>query len=249
MISKKQIKQNLIFYEKNIWLEMKSVVIPAYNEEKNIKKIVESLLELGDLEIIISDDGSTDRTREIAQKLARKYPAVFLTSDVNKGKGAALKRGFKISRGEVLGFLDADMSAHPSEIMKLFKEIERGVDLAIGSRDLQDSVVPIKQPYHRRVLGTIYSIIARKLFNIDVRDFQCGCKAFKREVWERVKVKSDGYTFDTELIAKAHALGFKIKEVPITWRDSAESKVNLLKDPLSMMLDLFRIRREVDGYR
>jgi hypothetical protein len=141
------------------------------------------------------------------------------------------------------------MSAHPKELLKLFEELEKGADLAIGSRDLPDSILLIAQPFHRRVLGSAYSLLARKLFGIEVRDFQCGCKAFKREVWESIEVNTNGYAFDTELLAKAHAKGFKVKEVPITWRDSEKSRVNSLKDPIIMFIDLLRIRREMGEFR
>jgi glycosyltransferase involved in cell wall biosynthesis len=228
---------------------MKSIVIPAYNEEDNIKDAVKALLKLGDVEVIISDDGSEDRTRQIAQDLADRHDNVHLTSSINRGKGAALKRGLNLAEGGILGFIDADMSAHPKELLKLFEELEKGADLAIGSRDLPDSILLIAQPFHRRVLGSAYSLLARKLFGIEVRDFQCGCKAFKREVWESIEVNTNGYAFDTELLAKAHAKGFKVKEVPITWRDSEKSRVNSLKDPIIMFIDLLRIRREMGEFR
>jgi len=220
---------------------MKSIVIPAYNEADDIEVVVKAILKLGDIEVIISDDGSTDGTGKVARELAKREN-VQLVSDENGGKGAAIKRGLEIANGNILGFLDADMSAHPKELLKLFKEIDVGADVAIGSRDLPESFIPIKQPVHRRFLGKVYRTFTRKLFGIDIMDFQCGLKVFKREVWENIEVQTNGFAFDTELIARASKLGYKIKEVPITWQNSEKSRVNPLVDPIKMFIELIKIR-------
>ena len=223
---------------------MKSIVIPAFNEVDNIERAVKATLELEDIEVIISDDGSTDGTLKAAGELA-KLENVLLVSDKNKGKGAAIKRGLEIANGDILGFLDADLSAHPKALLRLFKEIENGADVAIGSRDLPESIIPIKQPVYRRFMGYVYRNFTRWLFKIDIMDFQCGLKVFKREVWENVNVRTDGFAFDTELIARAHKKGYAIKEVPITWQNFRRSKVNLLLDPVKMFIELLKIRRSI----
>lgn len=223
---------------------MKSIVIPAYNEENNIERAVMATLELGDIEVIISDDGSTDSTFDIASRLA-KQENVFLVSDKNSGKGAAIKKGLDIANGDILGFLDADMSAHPKSLSLLFKEIENGADLAIGSRALPDSIMPIKQPGYRRFMGGVYRAFTQKLFSVDIRDFQCGLKVFKREVWENVNMRTKGFAFDVELIAKAHKKGYRIKEVPITWQDFPDSKVNPIFDSIKMFIELLKIRSRI----
>ncbi len=223
---------------------MKSIVVPAYDEAKNLERVVKATLELGDLEVIISDDGSTDDTGKIARELV-KLENVLLVSDENMGKGSAIKRGLGIASGDILGFLDADMSAHPQEFLKLFKEIESGVDVAIGSRDLPESIIPIKQPIYRRCLGYFYKTFTRRLFKINIMDFQCGLKIFRREVWENINVDADGFAFDTELIVKAQKKGYKIKEVPITWQDSSRSKVNPISDSIKMFFELLKIRGRV----
>jgi glycosyltransferase involved in cell wall biosynthesis len=220
---------------------MKSIVIPAFNEEDNIERAVKATLELGDIEVIISNDGSNDKTLEVARELA-KLENVLLASGEHKGKGAAIKRGLEIANGSVLGFLDADMSAHPKALLRLFREIENGADVAIGSRDLPESIIPVKQPAYRRFMGYVYRNFTRRLFKIDIMDFQCGLKVFKREVWEDINVKTNGFTFDTELIARAHKKGYAIKEVPITWQNFKRSKVNPIIDPFKMAVELLKIR-------
>lgn len=223
---------------------MISIVIPAYNEAENIEKVVKAVLELGNVEVIISDDGSTDGTGDIARRLAKLENVIFISGE-NRGKGAAIKRGLKMAGGDVMGFLDADMSAHPNELLKLFKEIDNGADVAIGSRDLPGSVIPVKQPIYRRFLGYVYRTLTRHLFKIDIMDFQCGLKVFKKEVWDDINVDTDGFAFDTELIAKAHKRGYTIKEVPITWQNFPRSKVNPISDSIKMFLELIKIRGRI----
>ena len=223
---------------------MKSIVIPAYNEEENIENAVKAVLELEDVEVIISDDGSTDGTGDIGRRLTKLENVVFVGGK-NRGKGAAIKQGLKVANGDILGFLDADMSAHPNELLKLFKEIYNGADVVIGSRDLPDSVIPVKQPVYRRFLGYIYRTLARQLFKIDIMDFQCGLKVFRREAWDSIKVDTDGLAFDTELIARAHRRGYTIKEVPITWQNFPKSKVNPISDSIAMLIELIKIRGRI----
>jgi glycosyltransferase involved in cell wall biosynthesis len=222
---------------------MRSIVVPTFNEEERIGRCLEALLQLDDIEIIISDDGSSDGTLETARSFLTGSNNIDVIGGGHKGKGAALASGFNACKGEVIGFLDADLSAKPSELERLFETVENTkADLVIGSRELPESVLPIKQPFHRRVLGTAYSVFARLLFRINVRDFQCGCKAFTRELWEAVDVKSEGFVFDTDLIARAKAKGFRIMESPITWSNDRRTKVHPVKDPLSMFLGLIRIK-------
>ncbi len=222
---------------------MRSIVVPTYNEEERIGSCLEALLQLDGVEIIVSDDGSSDDTLETARSFLTDNNKVEVIGGGHKGKGAALIKGFDSCKGDVMGFLDADLSAKPSELERLFKTVEDSkADLAIGSRELAESVLPIKQPFHRRLLGNGYSVFARLLFGVNVRDFQCGCKAFTRELWEAVGVKSEGFVFDTELIARAKAKGFRIKEVPITWTNDRRTKVHPVKDPIDMFIGLIKIK-------
>lgn len=222
---------------------MRSIVVPTYNEEERIRTCIEALIQLKGVEIIVSDDGSKDRTTEISKEYVKDNKNIKVLEGRHFGKGGALTRGFNESKGSVLGFLDADLSARPSELEKLFIEVEkRDVDLAIGSRELPDSIIPVKQPSHRHLLGTIYSLLARLLFGVRIHDFQCGCKAFSSELWKTLNIRAEGFVFDTELIAKAHAKGFRIKEIPITWSNDRQSRVNPISDPLRMFLGLIRIK-------
>ncbi len=227
---------------------MISIVVPSYNEEKHIVETLEALLDLGDVEIIIAEDGSTDATVDIINGYSKKYENIIVTSEpVRSGKGAAIKRGLNFAKGDLLGFIDADMATHPQELLKLKDEIYSGADIAIGSRNLQESDIKIRQPPHRIFLGWVYRGLVRSLLNVDVRDFQCGCKLFKREVWETVDVLSDDFAFDTELLAKASARSYTISEVPITWKNSEGSKVSPVTDTLKMFRTVLKVRSEINA--
>jgi dolichyl-phosphate beta-glucosyltransferase len=225
---------------------MISVVIPAHNEADGIGELLEAFTTFAGLELIIAEDASTDGTAAIVQEFASRHDNVVLTSSSTvTGKGAAVKRGLALASGDVLGFVDADGSVHPRDFMRIAEAIDRGADLAVGSRDLPASVIIRAQPLSRRVFGSVYSFLARVLFNINIRDFQCGCKAFRREVWAAIDVACAGFAFDAELIAKAHKQGFTIVELPITWSDKSSSKVNVARDAFPMLKCLLKTRAAI----
>lgn len=227
---------------------MISVVIPAHNEAHEIGKLLDEFTAFEGLEIIIAEDASTDHTSEIVQEFAMQNSNVVLSrSPVLTGKGAAVRRGLALATGDVFGFVDGDGSIHPREFMRVAGAIGQGADLAIGSRNLYGSVILRPQPLSRRLLASVYGALARLLLDTSIRDFQCGCKAFRREVWDALTVTCDGFAFDAEFIAKAHQAGFKIVEVPITWTHKVNSKVRIARDALPMLRCLLKTRAEVRG--
>jgi dolichyl-phosphate beta-glucosyltransferase len=225
---------------------MLSVVIPAHNEADHIRGLLEAFSVFSGLELIVAEDASTDGTQNIVQEFAARNNDVLLSScDTITGKGAAVKRGFKLAKGDVLGFIDGDGSIHPKELMRVAATIDDGADLAVGSRDLRNSVIVRPQPLSRRVSGSIYSLLARALLDTHIKDFQCGCKVFRRDVWNSLTITCDGFAFDTELIAKAHEKGFVIIEVPITWSNQSNSKVRISRDVLPMLKCILKTRAQV----
>lgn len=225
---------------------MLSVVIPAHNEADHIRGLLEAFSVFSGLELIVAEDASTDGTQNIVQEFSARNNDVLLSScDTITGKGAAVKRGFKLAKGDVLGFIDGDGSIHPKELMRVAATIDDGADLAVGSRDLRNSVIVRPQPLSRRVSGSIYSLLARALLDTHIKDFQCGCKVFRRDVWDSLTITCDGFAFDTELIAKAHEKGFVIIEVPITWSNQSNSKVRISRDVLPMLKCILKTRAQV----
>jgi len=226
---------------------MISVVIPAYNEANDIGDLLAAFCTFPDVELIVAEDASTDGTAAIVQGFAEHASNIKLTSsNVLTGKGAAIKRGLLLASGDVLGFLDADRSIHPRDFMRVVVAIGNGADLAIGSRRLPESKVIARQPFLRRVLGSAYSVLARALVDTNVKDFQCGCKAFRRTVWDSLDISCDGFAFDTELIAQARDKGFAIAEVPVTWNNKSNSKVRK-RDIWPMLKCLLRVRADIRG--
>ena len=225
---------------------MISVVIPAHNEAGELDKLLEEFSSFDGLELVVAEDASTDGTPEIVQEFAsRNRNAILTRSSTLTGKGAAIKRGLAAATGDVLGFIDADRSIHPDDFMRVVDAINCGADLAIGSRKLPASVILQHQPLLRRILGSAYTVLAHALLQTTERDLQCGCKAFRRSLWDALTVNCDGFAFDTELVAKAHKKGFAITEVPITWRNKADSKVKMRRDVIQMFRCLLSVRAEI----
>lgn len=225
-----------------------SVVIPAYNEkeriENTLKRIIEYLTSKKyKYEIIVVNDGSLDDTVPVVRKFLTKHVRI-VENPGNMGKGYAVKNGVLNSRGDYILFSDADLSTPIEEFEKLFVYMKEDYDVIIGSRRLPASDIRIKQPLHRRVLGQGFGMVVRMLTSLDIKDTQCGFKLFKGNVARNVFSKQDilGWAFDVEILYIAKKKGYKIKEVPVTWLDSAErSKVKAL-DAIPMFKEIVKIR-------
>ena len=227
-----------------------SIVIPAYNEEKRIGKTLEEItgyLKTKDYksEIIIIIDGSTDSTREVIRKFEKiDYRIKTTENEISKGKGYSVRRGMLETKGKFALFTDADLSTPIREVEKLIQWLGKGYDVAIGSRGLKDSQVEIHQSLLRESMGKIFNKIMGLIVFTGFKDTQCGFKCFKRHVVNKVfrKQEISGFAFDVEIILIAMQQGFRIKEVPVRWLNSPYSKVSIMKDPILMLYDLFRIK-------
>ncbi len=218
----------------------RSLVIPAFNEEKRIGKVLDILLkELKEYEIIVVDDGSKDKTADIAFSKGVKV----IRNKKNMGKGYAVKIGFLAANGDYIGFVDSDNSLHPRYIKKVFDSLHN-FDVAIASRYLKDSKIKIKQPLERIIASRFFNIfVARLLFGLDISDTQCGCKAARKEVAKYLAKKtiSNEFEFDVEMLWRAKLKKYRIKEVSVIWNHEKHSKFNLSKGP-KMILSLIKIR-------
>jgi len=226
---------------------MISIVIPAYNQadvlEKSVKKLADFLNKYKyKYEILIAEDGSTDGTYEIASRLAARNPRIkVLHSDERRGKGGAIKHAFSKSKGDVLIFTDADLSAQMSSLPKFVEKIEHGYDICIGSRFIPSS--RIERSFSRNLASRVYNLLAKILFNTKINDLQCGCKAFKKETLPiLLSVKDNGWTWDTEVLLLAEKRKLKICQFPITWIQSKKSKVNLFKESFAFFVNLIKLR-------
>ena len=226
-----------------------SIIIPAYNEEERLLITLRKIFDFinaqqneFDAEVIVVNDGSTDRTKQfVLEEFADKLN--FITLPQNMGKGAAVREGILNSKGDLILFTDADGSTPIVELIKLKTKIEEGFDLVIGSRK-DPNLVDKKQPFHRIIIGRLFNIIANKLMGIELDDTQCGFKLIKGEIGRKLfaKMKIDGFSFDVELLYLAVKHKLKIKEEPVIWVNDERSKVNIFFDPIKMYFDLIKIR-------
>jgi dolichyl-phosphate beta-glucosyltransferase len=218
-----------------------SLVIPAYNEGNRIGKTLQDARNIlgKDKEIIVVDDGSSDDTSEVARNAGAKV----VRHKTNHGKGAAVRTGMSSAKGDVIGFIDADGSTAFADVERVFKAVE-GCDIAIASRRLKDSVLPVDQPLARRIAGYALRLIIGIILGLGIRDTQCGCKAMHRKAAERLlaRMKSTGFEFDIEMLYLAKAEGLRVCELPVTWVDQRESRVNTIRDGVRMLKYVIALR-------
>jgi len=228
-----------------------SVVLPAHNEEANVGIVVHEVLDVVrklkmDYEIILVNDGSTDRTGEIGRTLARRNSHFRLVEHFpSRHYGGALKAGFAAAKKELIAFLPADRQFAFSEIDRLLEKMNRA-DIVSGYRANR------KDNFIRRCCGFCWSLVVRMLFGYLCRDIDCGFKLFRREILEHVKLVTDGNPIDTELLAGAKARGYRIAEVETTHlpRTAGKAKGVDLKVILRAFHDLplFRLRLNRELY-
>lgn len=225
-----------------------SVIVPAYNEALRIESTLNRLKDyLGAqdylFEIIVSDDGSSDDTIEIAERILKGVPHKILTVPKNRGKGHAVKTGMLEASGTYVLFSDADLSTPIEEIERVFPEFETH-DIVIGSRALRESRLIKRQPIWREIMGKVFNKLARSLTFKGINDSQCGFKCFKskasRDLFSRQRL--DGFSFDVEIVYLAQKSGYSIKELPVAWVNSPESRVQAIRDSFLMFADLIKIR-------
>ncbi len=231
-----------------------SVVIPAYNEYLRIGKSLEKIRQYLDSkdfrsELVVVDDGSTDRTPELLREAAASLPTMrVFRNEPNQGKGYSVRRGVLEARGEFALFTDADLSAPIEEADKLLAAIKsQQADAAAGSRALERQLVGIHQPWFREYAGRGFNLLVRLFTGLKIRDTQCGLKLFRRATTRRAfeLQRSTGFGFDPELLFLIQRLGGKLVEVPVRWYDDPATRVRLLRDSSTMFFDLVRLRWRV----
>ncbi|MGD2143217.1 MAG: glycosyltransferase family 2 protein [Anaerolineae bacterium] len=194
-----------------------SIVLPAYNEAENVEEAVDHVSDVCqildiDYEIILVNDGSTDRTGDIGRELEQRVPYFRLVEHYpNRGYGGALRAGFEAATKELVAFYPADAQFDFIEVERLLQRTEEeDADIACGYRlDRQDNFV-------RKLNAFGWNMVVQLFFGYLCRDIDCGFKLFRREVLDRVNIVSDGAMIDTELLAGAKARGFRIAEAPLT---------------------------------
>jgi dolichyl-phosphate beta-glucosyltransferase len=225
-----------------------SVVVPAYNEASRLPSTLRQLrdwLVISRLshEIVVVDDGSTDGTAEAA-RAAGGESLVLLRHAPNRGKGYAVRRGMVAATGARRLMTDADLSTPIEELPKLMAELDRGFDVAIGSRAVRGSRIEVHQPFYREAMGRTFNALVQVLLLPGLHDTQCGFKLFTARAAEAAfsPGRLDGFSFDVEALCAARKRGLRIAEVPVVWRNDPRSRVSLGGGGAAF-LDLLRIRR------
>ena len=219
-----------------------SVVVPVYNERDNIREVVDdletTLSPQGTLfEIIVVDDGSSDGTLEIASLLEREYPHVRVVSHgVNQGKTAAMMTGFRQCTGDYVILMDGDRQFLAKDIPKMMEKLENGCDVVNGWGKK-------KEPLTKIIPSLIYNSVSRKLFSLNVHQFNLGYKGFKREALEGLTLKKDEHRYILPLLKEK---GFTIEEVPVEYlpRANGSSKYGITRIPYGIM-DMISLKIEM----
>jgi dolichyl-phosphate beta-glucosyltransferase len=219
-----------------------SVVIPAYNEARRLPPTLEKVqrhLAGRPHEILVVDDGSSDGTAERAAAAG----VSVLRNEGNRGKGYSVRRGMLAAKGAHRLMTDADLSTPIEELDRLLGKMDEGYDVVIASRALPESNVEIRQPWYRENTGRLFNLCVRMLALPGLQDTQCGFKLFSAPAAEQAfaAARLDGFSFDVEALFVARRRGFRIAEVPVTWRNDEATRVDTFKGAVAF-LDLARIR-------
>jgi len=237
-----------------------SIVIPTYNEEKNIRQTLAQVFDYLEekeftYEIIVVDDGSEDETVEIVEEFFGDKESLTLIKNPHKGKGVAVRRGVLASKGDYILFSDADLATPIEETDRFLMWLrDHDFDVAIASRE-GFGAKRVEEPYYRHFLGRGFNFLVQFLALSGIEDSQCGFKMFTRKaannIFRRLKVYGEAApeikhaymgAFDVEVLYLARKMGYKIKEVPVTWRYVKSERLHPLRDSWRMFWDVVRVR-------
>ncbi len=236
-----------------------SIIIPAYNEEQRLPSTVDETCRFlksmsVSFEVIIADDGSTDRTAELAGEATQRWPSVRHLRLRHGGKALAVRSGVAAATGETIIFTDADLATPISYVDEAYQLLNNDWDVVIGSRE-GTGAERQGEPIHRHWMGRLYNYVVQAVLLPGIRDTQCGFKGFRRAVATDLfasavlypddvrEVKGPRVTgFDVELLYLARKRGYRIHELPVVWKHVSGSKVRPGIDGLLMLKDVFQVR-------
>jgi glycosyltransferase involved in cell wall biosynthesis len=227
-----------------------SIVVPAYNEEGRIGQMLGAYLPYfagrygEDVEIVVSVNGSVDRTEEIVRGFQARYAQLRMVVDPQPiGKGGAIMAGGAVARGDWIGFVDADGATPPEAFDDLLHRIG-DAGLIIASRRLPGATVSPRQPWRRRAVSRLFNALVRALFKLRITDTQCGAKLMSAEAWRAIvpHIGLTRWAFDVDMLFQTRRAHYPIVEIPTTWRDVAGSKIQIVRVSFQMFLAICRLR-------
>ena len=226
-----------------------SIIIPAYNEEGRIGATLKAIHRYFHgkpltRQIIVVNDGSSDNTAKVLDARREEITDFIVISDSpNHGKGYAVKKGVEASQGKYILFTDADNATLIEEFEKFYPLLKYN-EIVIGSRYLSESNIVVGQPWYRVLIGRLGNKLIQVLLLEGVKDTQCGFKAFQheaaREIFSRMRI--NGFGFDIEILSIARLLNFSVKETPVSWYNSSESRIRPIKDAIRTFGELVYIK-------
>jgi dolichyl-phosphate beta-glucosyltransferase len=225
-----------------------SLIFPAHNEETRLPETLKQVVEFAgkqtySIEVLVVENGSIDKTFQIARDFAAQHPQVRVFQNVQSGKGRAVKQGMLAAQGDYRFMCDVDLSMPVDEISRFLPPALEGYEIAIASREAPGAV-RLGEPYYRHIVGRIYNGLIRTLALPGLQDTQCGFKCFTGEVAKDLFQRQTltGWSFDVEILFIARLLGYKVIEMPIHWYYNPHSKISVVRDSFKMGVDLLTIR-------
>ena len=204
--------------------------------------------------MFIVDDGSRDRTVEVARQAHKSDPAVRIERQpCNLGKGEAIRKGMLVADGRYLFFSDADLSVPIESLPSFLSRLESDADVAIGSRRTAGAIIEVHQPLYRELMGKVFTRLSNLILGLHVSYFTCGFKGFRREAARELFSRQQlaDWSFDSEILYLAKIRGYRVEEVSVVWRNDWATKVRLGRDVLLSFLGLLKIRlnHRLERYR
>jgi dolichyl-phosphate beta-glucosyltransferase len=224
-----------------------SIVIPAHNEESRLPRTLRQIFAFLEKqsyssEVIIVENGSSDRTLDLAREFATRHANLIVIHEEQRGKGNAVRRGMLEAHGEYRFICDADLSMPIDEVRKFLPPMVNDFDIVIASREAPGAI-RYNEPSYRHWGGRAINLAIRLIILPGLNDTQCGFKCFRADITESLFRQQTlmGWSFDIELLYLARRKQLRIKEMPIQWYFDADSKVRAVRDALRMLGDIFRI--------
>jgi glycosyltransferase involved in cell wall biosynthesis len=229
------------------------IIIPCLNEEKILETSINTLrdflqknMKQYNYHITIVDNGSTDNTFEIAKKLSKDHSQVRAIKLMKKGRGRALKKAWNMSDSDIISYMDVDLSTELCAFPSMIDAIaNKGFHISTGTRLSKDSKT--KRGFKRELISRTYNILVKLILWTKYSDAQCGFKAINKQTFQKLlpNLKDNEWFFDTELLTIAEKKGLKIHEIPVTWVEDTDSRVNIIDTAYKYIRDLIKLRMRI----
>lgn len=233
------------------------ITIPVYNEEDGLEHGVLTLHNYlsrycpADWSIAIADNGSSDRTAEVGDQLAKKMAAVRMVKVGQKGVGLALKNSWGSSSADVVGYVDLDMAVHLQHLNEVFQAFDNNAKIVSGSRNIKNSKV-VGRTLIRTITSKVFNAILKFILNVHFTDGMCGFKFIKRDVFTWLLengLSNDGWFFCTEMLVRAEWAGYNVIDIPVQWTDDGNSKVKIASLTRYYLQEIFKLRIEKNNLK